>query len=184
MWQRRRQASGARQRSRAGGKNHHAELRRIELEQAYRAPAAEGAADAGSSRKRSWSRRYGASEAATKRIEGEAEAAQQRALAEVGSSWSTRAAPCGAVHCKGLPQIASAFKQNFGTINYTQVLRQRQRRTAGAGRRRHRADPDRGALAFDPACLTMPASPPGRREPGTQPQLTGITQHARTVSPP
>lgn len=100
-------------------KSHRAELRRSELEQARRAQAQKAQLSL-QQQKAELDQELRRSEAATKRLEGEAEAAHQRALAEV-EQLVNHSRALRELCSQGLPQIASAFKQSFGTINYTQL---------------------------------------------------------------
>ena len=100
-------------------KSHQAELRRAELEQTRRAQVQQAQLNQ-QLQKAELEQELRRREVQTKRIEGEAEAAQQRALAEVEQLVNQSRALRELV-TTGLPQIASAFKQSFGTINYTQL---------------------------------------------------------------
>lgn len=138
-------------------KSHQAELRRIELEQARRSLLQQAQLSL-QRQKAELDQELRRSEAETKRTEGEIEAAQQRALAEV-EQLVNQSRALRELCTVGLPQIASAFKQSFGTINYTQVSG-----TAGGGP----LDLVGGAIAqiltvaksfgLDPARLGAPAS--------------------------
>jgi hypothetical protein len=100
-------------------KSHQAELRRMELEQARRAQLQQAQLLL-QQQKAQMDQELRRRESETRRIEGATEAAQQRALAEIEQLVNQSRALRELV-TQGLPQIASAFKQSFGTINYTQV---------------------------------------------------------------
>ncbi len=100
-------------------KSHQAEQRRVELEQARRAQLQQAQLSL-QLQKTELEHELRRREVLTKRAEGEAEAAHQRALAEVEQLVNQSRALRELV-TQGLPQIASAFKQSFGTINYTQL---------------------------------------------------------------
>lgn len=99
--------------------SHRAEVRRVEQELARKALLQQG--ELGLEAQKSEALRDGQRQALElQRLEAENEAARQRALAEVELLLNHGRALRELV-TQGLPQIANAFKQNFGTVNYTQL---------------------------------------------------------------
>ena len=99
--------------------SHRAALRKLELDQARRALAQEGELQLQSQKVR-LEQELRRSEVATRRIEAEADAAQQQALAAIEIELNQGRALRDLI-TQGLPQIAGAFKQSFGPIHYTQL---------------------------------------------------------------
>jgi regulator of protease activity HflC (stomatin/prohibitin superfamily) len=100
-------------------KSHEAELRRHQLEQERRAQMQQAQLTL-QQQKAQVDEELRRREAETKAFEAQAEIAHQRALAEIEQLVNHSRALRELV-TQGLPQIASAFKQSFGTIHYTQV---------------------------------------------------------------
>ena len=99
--------------------SHRAEVRRVEQELARKALLQQG--ELGLEARKAEVQRDGQRQALElQRLEAENEAARQRALAEVELLLNHGRALRDLV-TQGLPQIANAFKQNFGTVNYTQL---------------------------------------------------------------
>ena len=99
-------------------KAHKLELRKLELEQARRKLRQQQEL-ALQGEKAHFEHEQRQKESETKRIETEAQIAQQRAEAEIELLLSQGRVMRDLV-VTGLPHIAQAFKQSFGTINYTQ----------------------------------------------------------------
>jgi regulator of protease activity HflC (stomatin/prohibitin superfamily) len=102
-----------------GEKSHQAELRRQEQELA-RTAAREEAELSMKTKKDAALRDERRQELEMRRLEAQAEAERQRALAEVEMLLNQGRVLRDLV-TQGLPQIAGAFKQNFGSIHYTQL---------------------------------------------------------------
>lgn len=99
--------------------SHRAELRKLELD-AARKQMAQQVSLSLAQQKSTFDQEQRRREAETKRIEAETDAAQQRALAEIEQIVNQGRALREMI-TQGLPHIASAFRQSFGTINYTQL---------------------------------------------------------------
>jgi len=99
-------------------KAHKLELRKLELEQARRQLRQQQELKL-QGEKAHFEKEQRQKETETKRIENEAELARQRAEAEIELLLSQGRVMRDLV-VTGLPHIAQAFKQSFGTINYTQ----------------------------------------------------------------
>jgi regulator of protease activity HflC (stomatin/prohibitin superfamily) len=100
-------------------KSHQAELRRHQLEQERRAQLQDAQLRLQQQKARV-DEELRRREADTKAAETAGEVAHQRALAEIEQMVNQSRALRELV-TQGLPQMANAFKQSFGTINYTQL---------------------------------------------------------------
>ena len=98
---------------------HQAEQRRIELDTARKAQQQQAELLL-AQRKAEYDRASERERIETQRLETEAEMARQRALAEI-EALLNQGRVLRDLATQGLPQIAAAFKQNFGSIHYTQL---------------------------------------------------------------
>lgn len=99
--------------------SHRAELRKLELD-AARKQLAQQVSLSLQQQKSTFEQENRRRETEVRRLEAEAEAAQQRSAAEI-ESLVNHSRALRELITQGLPHIASAFKQSFGTINYTQL---------------------------------------------------------------
>jgi len=100
-------------------RTHQAELRRIEMEMARQAQKQQ-AELLFTQRQAEAERELARQRIETQRLESENELARQRALAEI-EALLNHGRVLRDLATQGLPQIAAAFKQNFGSIHYTQL---------------------------------------------------------------
>jgi flotillin len=100
-------------------RTHQAELRRLEMEMVRKAQQQQAELLL-QTKKAETDRELERHAIETQRLSADAEMARQRALAEI-EALLNQGRVLRDLATQGLPQIAAAFKQNFGSIHYTQV---------------------------------------------------------------